>query len=61
MRNFAYLVLQALLAAKTPHPLDATPTVLSVEGEGGSARGPPQRNKRGESKFKLGVSLQEEE
>lgn len=61
MRNFYHGVLQALLATVIPHPPDATPTVLRAEGEGEEARGPPQRDEEGESKFKLGVSLQEED
>ena len=53
-------VVPALLATEGPQHLDSTPWVLGDEGEGGSARGPPQRDKT-KSKFQLGASLQEQD
>ena len=59
-RQAAGGVVEALLASEGPPRFTQNPRVLPVEGEGGSAPGPPQRDKGGGGKFQIGACLQEQ-
>ena len=54
----AHGVISALVAEDA---VAEPPGSLGAKGEGGSARGPPQRDKGGNSKIDLGAGLQEKE
>ena len=56
----AEVVVAALLASEQKEGSPQNPRVLEPEGEGGSPRGPPQRDKH-PTKFNLGSSLQEQD
>ena len=60
-RHAAMSVVNALLAAEDPRGYTQIPRVLAPEGEGGSAPGPPQRDKTSTPKFQIGASLQEQD
>ena len=51
LRQAAQGVAQALLASEVTSGSTQNPGVLAVEGEGGSAPRPPQRDKGGGPKF----------
>ena len=53
--------MQALLASEGSPRSTQNPRVLPAEGEGGSAPGPPQRDKGGGGKFQIGACLQEQD
>ena len=54
------MVVVALLASEPKDGSPQNPRVLEAEGEGGSPRGPPQRDKQ-PTRFNLGSSLQEQD
>ena len=58
-RQAAKGVIHALLASESVSRSTQNPRVLAAEGEGGSAPGPPQRDKGGGPKFQIGACLQE--
>ena len=60
-RQAAHGVVQALLASESTPGSPQNPRVLAAEGEGGSAAGPPQRDKKGGPKFQIGACLQEQD
>ena len=60
-RHAAMGVIQALLATEDQGGSTQNPRVLAPEGEGGSAPGPPQRDKSPTPKFQIGASLQEQD
>ena len=57
-RKVAQVVVAALLASEEKIRFPQNPRVLEPEGEGGSARGPRQRDKQ-PTRFNLGSNLQE--
>ena len=59
-RKAAEVVVAALLASEPKDVSPQNPRVLEAEGEGGSPRGPPQRDKQ-PTRFTLGASLQEQD
>ena len=54
-------VVNALLATEDPGGYTQNPRVLALEGEGGCAPGPPQRDKSATPKFQIGASLQDQD
>ena len=60
-RQAARGVVQTLLTSESPPGSTQNPRVLPTEGEGGSAPGPPQRDKGGGAKFQIGACLQEQD
>ena len=59
-RQAAQGVVQALLASKATSVSTQNPGVLAAKGEGGSAPGPPRRDKGGGLKFQIGACLQQQ-
>ena len=54
-------MVRALHASEATSGSTQNPRVLAAEGEGGSAPGPPQRDKGGGPKFQIGACLQEQD